>query len=282
MKLSVILGVAHMTLGVFLKGLNSAFFHRWVELAFEVLPQLLLLLGIFGLMDTLIVAKWLTDYSGRESQAPSIVSSMINMFLNLGRKSSPEDVQLVPNQTGVMQAVLVVSAVSIPLMLFVKPIYLYRKGKRDEVVEVKEELPSEIDRIRAQEIVKTERRKKHNEDFGDLFIHQLIETIEFVLGTVSNTASYLRLWALSLAHSQLSKVFFDGTISLGLKQNSFILVFLGFFVFIAFTLGVLMLMDAMEAFLHTLRLHWVEFQNKFYKGGGAKWQPYSFDQLFKQ
>ncbi|GFE53427.1 vacuolar proton translocating ATPase subunit [Babesia ovis] len=120
----------------------------------------------------------------------------------------------------------------------------------------------------------------------DIFIHQLIETIEFSLGIVSNTASYLRLWALSLSHQQLSAVFFNQTVLRTLTGESGIFLttfnlFIASTVFAAITLGVMLCMDTLECYLHALRLQWVEFQNKFYKADGKAFKPFNVKVLLQ-
>lgn len=84
MKLSVILGVAHMALGIVLKGCNTLHFRDYLGFFNEFVPQLVMLFALFGYMDFMIISKWLTDYSGNEGEAPAIITTMINFALNGG------------------------------------------------------------------------------------------------------------------------------------------------------------------------------------------------------
>jgi V-type H+-transporting ATPase subunit a len=93
-------------------------------------------------------------------------------------------------------------------------------------------------------------------DVSEEFIHQGIHTIEFVLGCVSNTASYLRLWALSLAHSELATVFWERVMMVGLISSNSIMIFICWSAWAVLTVGVLLGMESLSAFLHALRLHW--------------------------
>lgn len=70
-----------MSLGVLMKAFNAIHFKSTVDFVFEFVPQITLLVGLFGYMDLMIIIKWLTDYTGKENEAPSIINTMINIPL---------------------------------------------------------------------------------------------------------------------------------------------------------------------------------------------------------
>ena len=338
MKLSIIVGVLHMMLGIFIRGINNLNKKNMIAFYFEFIPQFLFMGLMFGYLITMIYYKWGTDYDNNTDDAPSLLSIMINMAIKLGEIDGEPLFEsfLGFSQESINQMILVFCILLVPVMLFVKPIQFYlRKSRTKGISYRKEEMSliqnenknednlninedkednfnnednanlnnsgdyslslSQESAIKPNELysqlykaqkLKYKEESKTKFQFIELFIGQLIEVIEYVLGTVSNTASYLRLWALSLAHTALSHVFIEKTF-IGYIQNdqvnivsSVIGVFVYFLVFLLATAFILIFMDAMECVLHTLRLHWVEFQNKFYKGDGYLFEPFSFKNIF--
>jgi len=269
MKLSVTLGVTQMLGGIFLSLLNAVHFGHGIDVIGEFIPQMLFMLALFGYMTFLIFYKWLLVW---KTQPPFILQVMIFMFLSPASLSA--DTKMFEGQLYVQWGLILVAVVSVPWMLLTKPLTLRSRHKHKMMYKVTHGGKDEDD--------------EHEEefDFGEIFIKQVIHTIEFVLGAISNTASYLRLWALSLAHSELAEVFYDRifALTLGIGGNNYIVgmfaVFIGFAIWATMTVGVLMIMESLSAFLHALRLHWVEFQNKFYHGDGHKFVPFSYELIF--
>ncbi|XP_060636958.2 V-type proton ATPase 116 kDa subunit a 1 isoform X3 [Anolis sagrei] len=318
MKMSVILGIIHMMFGVALSLFNHIYFKKPLNIYLGFIPEIIFMSSLFGYLVILIFYKWTAYNAAISMDAPSLLIHFINMCLFTYDKN---DKMLYRGQKGLQCFLVVVALLCVPWMLVAKPLilrqqYLRRKhleGQPEEPPVSPAQSPQAVEAAAAAtgtlnfggirvgngpteedaEIIQHDQLSTHSDegeepaveevfDFGDTVVHQAIHTIEYCLGCISNTASYLRLWALSLAHAQLSEVLWTMVIHVGLSVNSLAGGFGLFFVFAAFatlTVAILLVMEGLSAFLHALRLHWVEFQNKFYTGAGFKFLPFSFDSI---
>ncbi|XP_055995338.1 V-type proton ATPase 116 kDa subunit a 1-like isoform X4 [Ostrea edulis] len=279
MKISVIFGVSQMFLGVALSIVNHRFFNRKINIYCDFIPQVIFLSAIFGYLIIEIIIKWIVFSFRNVGEAPNLLIGLIQMFLFQSDKKN----LWYTGQTSLQTFLVVLAAICIPWMWLIKPFYLrhqHRHGQfkhqplsvnSGDIIGQDYQGEGEIDVAVEEEF-----------DFGELFTHQSIHTIEYCLGCISHTASYLRLWALSLAHAQLSEVLWTMVMRIALQMDGIVGAFVlaGVFAFWACaTVIVLILMEGLSAFLHTLRLHWVEFNSKFYEGQGYKFHPFSFEDL---
>jgi V-type H+-transporting ATPase subunit a len=140
MKISVIIAVVHMTLGVFVKASNSVYYGKWLDFFFEFVPQLAFMIVLFAYMDFLIIYKWNIDWTAATiPNAPSIITTMINMPLRLGKTDdccggmplwgTPGNT----SQDHIQFILLMIAAVCVPMMLLPKPLYeIYCKAKHSK------------------------------------------------------------------------------------------------------------------------------------------------------
>ncbi|RJS70864.1 hypothetical protein CW714_06645 [Methanophagales archaeon] len=95
---------------------------------------------------------------------------------------------------------------------------------------------------------------------------------------LANTVSYGRILALALCHAALIEVFILLTF-MCLQINPTIGPVIAAVVFLLGT-AVVIVLEAIMAGIHTIRLHFYEWFTKFYEGGGVEFSPFKFRRTY--
>ena len=134
-EMSILLGVTQMMVGIFMSFLNQLKDGDWLSVYCEFIPQVVFLGGLFGYLSFLIVLKWITP-----GCTADLYHAMIYMFLAPGNAwtawakdregcGCPEN-KMFPGQGGLQLLILFACFVSVPIMLFPKPIILKRRHEQ--------------------------------------------------------------------------------------------------------------------------------------------------------
>lgn len=143
MKMSIVMGVVHMSLGIFMSLFNHIHFRDRLSFYFEFIPQVIFFWSIFGYLMFVIIMKWVdwprlemrSDTKDTISRPPDIYGIMINMFLKPGQNDEQKYENDMFDGQFTLQLVLVLAALaSIPVMLLPKPFILKHRHNKRTVV----------------------------------------------------------------------------------------------------------------------------------------------------
>lgn len=256
-KISLVFGFLHMSLGLLLRALNNLYNYEYTLLLVESAPMIALFMMTVGYAVYLVIFQLLhpciDDFPDDPNaiKASSIIHTITKLIFN---EELQEDEILFEGMKTYHEYFLQIFCFATLLLFLGKPVYMTINRNSDI-------------------------------DVSEVWVLQSINTLEYVIGLLSNTASYLRLWALSLAHEELTKIIWSFFIAPALGDNlvmSIVKLLLLTPVFCLTTAVMMLAMEVLECFLHALRLQWVEFQNKFFRGEGHLMKPCNLKMRVKE